>query len=221
MTTVSAPYCRSGDVYLMRVYAHDPNATDYTEEGAPRKTVVKFWIDQIASQIDMAYSSVGYDIPLTNRSGEPWPTFQTTFLQYFNAIGVAAMTGADASAPPVVQFIAGRRVERSFFEYEWMRLIDGTKAIGTSEIDNIVLVRATTRVGSRADFALTDPMPPLSDYLEGYNDPTQYDKLREFTMRHQYYNEQANLYNQPSPANAGSLNYMYLLHQRLGLTYAS
>ena len=217
--SVSAPYCTSSDVYLMRIYAHDPGSTDYTEEGTPRKTIIEYWITQMASQIDMAYASAGYEIPFTAISGEDWPTFQTTFLKYFNAVGVASMTGASASSPPVVQIIQGQRVERSFFEVEWSRLVGGAQGIARHERDNTVLVRAAARVGTPADYMLSDAAPPLTDYLEGYNDPTRHDLLRDFTMRHQNYFAAANLYNQPTALNAASLDYLSLLHQRMGYTY--
>lgn len=217
--SVSAPYCTSSDVYLMRIYAHDPGSTDYTEEGTPRKTVVEYWITQMASQIDMAYASAGYEIPFTARSGEDWPTFQTTFLKYFNAVGVASMTGADASSPPIVQIIQGRRVERSFFEVEWSRMIGGTQGIARNERDNTVLLRAAARVGTPADYMLGDVSPPLMDHLEGYDDPTKYDLLRDFTRRNQNYFNAMNLNNQPTSINAGSLDYLYLLHKRMGYTY--
>ena len=215
----SAPYCDSGDVYLMTIFAQNKAASDFTESTQPRKTIVEYWIDHIASQIDMAYASVGYDIPFAAITGEDWPTHQTTFLKYFNSVGVASMTSGAASSPPVVNFIQGRRVERSFYEVEWSRLIEGVKALGQKVVENLVLLRASTRAGSSADHMLTDSMPPLSDFLQGYTDPTLFDTLRDFTNRMQTWYT-AEVYEQgmePSWENRYSPDHLYLLQYRLGL----
>lgn len=214
----TAPYCTSGDVYLMRHYVEDPGMSDYNLEGPPRKDVVEYWISQIASQIDMAYASVGYEIPLSAISGEDWPAHQTTFLKYFNAIGVASIIGGDASMPPVVQFVNGRRVSRSFYEYEWTRMVEGARGIARYQPSD-TLIRAATRVGTAADKLLGDAYAPMTDYLEGYVDPTAMDTLRNFTNRWQGYMEMQTEYNLPSATNRDSIDYLYYLHNRLGLTY--
>lgn len=214
----TAPYCTSSDVYLMTIWAQNPAASDFSESTKPRKSVVEYWITQIASQIDMAYASVGYSVPFTAMTGEDWPTHQTTFLKYFNAIGVASMTGGDASSPPVINFVQGRRIERSFYEIEWMRLYEGVQGIGRKAVDNLVLLRAATRAGSSADHMLTDAMPPLSDWLQGYTDPTKFDTLRDFTNRMQRWFS-AEIYEQgldPSWENRYTPDHLYLLQYRLG-----
>lgn len=214
----TAPYCDSGDVYLMRAYMRDPGATDFPVDGVPNRTLVDYWVTQCASRIDMKYASIGYEIPLTARSGETWPTHQTNFLKYFNAIGVAAMIGGDATTPPVIAFVGGRRVERSFYEYEWMQLMAGFEQIKGHQVGD-VLVRASTRAGTPADYMLTDASPPLTDFLEGYDDPTRWDSLRDFTKRHKYYVDKLLENNKPSTTVPASWEWLYMLHYRLGLTY--
>lgn len=216
--SISAPYCTSGDVYLMRLYLQDPERTDFAPDAVPRPSVVETWIANIASQIDMQYAASGYEIPLTEISGEDWPTHQTTFLKYFNAVGVAALMGGDSSTPPIVQFVGGRRTDRSFYEYEWMRLISAIQELRQHNRTE-ALLRASTLVGTPADYLLSDPGPPLTDWLEGYDDPTAHDTLRTFTKRHQLYSESLTRYDQPTIGNEGSLDYLYLLHWRLGFTY--
>jgi hypothetical protein len=180
---------------------------------------VDYWIVQCASRIDMKFAGIGYEIPLTARSGESWPTHQTAFLKYLNAIGVSAMLGADATTPPVVTFVGGRRVERSFYEYEWMQLLAGFDQIKQHQPGD-VLIRASTRAGTPADYLLTEVSPPLTDFLEGYDDPTRWEPLRDFTNRHKYYVAELLKDKAPSTATPGSWEWLYLLHNRLGLTYA-
>lgn len=216
----SAPYCTSSDVYFMRAYAMDPAASDFPVAGTPRKSVVEYWIDQMASRIDMLYASVGYEIPLAAITGETWPTHQTTFLQYLNAIGVASIIGGNASTPPVVSFVGGRRESRSFYEHEWMQLMEDIRTIKDRNPGS-TLIRAATLSGTGADYLLTEAMPPLTDWLEGYTDPTHFDTLRTFTKRWQGYMTAINQDNLPSAINTGSIDYLYVLHNRLGYTYAS
>jgi hypothetical protein len=219
--SVSAPYCTTGDVYLMRLFMQNVDSDDFRTDGIPRKSVVSGWVDDVASQIDMAYSSAGYTIPFTAITGETWPTHQTTFLKYFNAVGVASLIGGDASMPSVVEFVRGERVERSFYEAEWMRLMGGVRALANRQPDTTVLIRAANRAGSAADYLLSDVSPPLMDFLEGYDDPTKWDRLRDFTNRSRYHSEALLEYNEPSWANSGSMEYLYYIHLRQGYTYDS
>lgn len=187
-------------------------------DGIPKRSVVDYWITTCASRMDMKFASVGYEIPLTARSGETWPTHQTAFLKYMNAIGVASFMGADASTPPIVAFVGGNRVERSFYEYEWTQLMGSFDLIKQHQPGD-ALIRASTRAGTPADYLLTDASPPLTDFLEGYNDPTRWEPLRDFTTRHKYYAAELLKDNAPSTATPGSWEWLYWLHYRMGLTY--
>lgn len=216
----SAPYCSTGDVYLLSLYAHDIAKTDFDAETKIKPAVVTTWISQVASQIDAAYSAAGYEIPLTAISGEDWPAWQTTFLKYFNAIGVASILGGNSTTPPPVLFIGGKRAtNRSFYEAEWMRLIDDFQVMRDGGRPQYVLIRASTRVGTLADRMLTDPSPPLSNFLEGYVDPGDFDYLRDFTKRYEHFMDYMTDGNPPTWDNRDSLHFMALTHTRLGLTF--
>ena len=215
----SAPYCTTGDVYLMTLFSNDPSGTDFGDGGIIRKDLVTYWVAQIASQIDMLYSSVGYEIPLTAMTGESWPDYQTNFLKYFNAVGAAAFTHGSPSTPPMIAFVGGQRVERSFYEVEWRRLIEDVRKIGMRVPDTTCLIRADTRVGSPADYMLSEGRPPLTDFLEGYNDPTKWDFLRDFTNRHKNYMNYVNEFNLPSAETEGSIEWLWYWHKQMGYTY--
>ena len=218
MAAPSAPYCTSSDVYVMRHLMIDPSRTDYTSQDTPPKTTIETWIEQIAAQIDMMYSVAGYTVPFEEESSGSWPSYQTTFLKYFNAVGVAAMLGSDANTPTVTEFIRGMRVDQSMYLREWNRLSQGVMGLVRGEIDGAVVLRgASVRCGSPAEKATSSPTPPLMDIIMGYYDPTRADMLRDFTKRYQTYWQNLNLYNQPSMSNAWSIEYLLLLKDRLGI----
>lgn len=167
----------------------------------------------IASRIDMAYMSVGYIIPFTVISGETWLSGQTDFLKYANVIGTAAYMGGNVASPPVTA--PGRpRPSGSLYWEEWNKLIDEIKMVGEkSDRPTLALLRAQTRSGTGANWRLSTSQPMTTDFLEGFYDPTQYDMMHGFTERTKdFYQDMADL----APE---SPDYLWLMHQRLGLTY--
>jgi hypothetical protein len=221
MTTHAAPYCTTGDVYLMRLFMMDPNEVDFQAGDTPSPATVTFWVNQIASRIDAAYHSAGYVVPFESFGTETWPTWQTTFLRHFNAVGVAALIGGDASHPRVTEFVQGERGTRSFYESEWTTLIEGVIAIGQGRVrESMVAIRAEVYAGSPAQVVLREPMPPLVAFTETYSDPRKFDNLREYTRRHDYYAQAMNLYNEPTVSNEASWDFLWLLRYRMGMNAA-
>lgn len=220
--SVSAPYCLSADVRAMLLFLGTIGSADFPTSGtAPIKSQVETLINQIASRIDMAYASVGYSIPFAAISGETWGSFQTSFLGYFNAIGVAALFATPANAPRVADMRARGGSGNRYLD-EWEALIGSVRAIGRREEgEALVLLRASTRVGSAAEYLLSTPYPPLSDYLEGYRDPTLSDGLRDFTNRYREYHHYNRSQEESFASNPTSPEWLGWWHYRMGWTYSA
>jgi hypothetical protein len=93
-----------------------------------------------------------------------------------------------------------------------------------------IFFRASAYAGSAADYATSQPRPPLSDAIIGVRDPTRFDLLRAFTKRTQLFYTLQNQDNLPSTWNAASIDYLKeqeftysdisylnLIYSRLGL----
>lgn len=214
---LTSPYCTSQEVAYFTAFMRGQAASDYDAASQPSKTVVDFVINTIASKIDNAYASVGYYIPFENKSGESWPSYQTEFLKYFNVVGVAMMMGGNVPSPPAIG--PGRsRSKGSIFADEWSELIAQVKAIGDHQNFNMVttaLLRARVRPSTGADWRLSSVAGPTSDFLEGYYDPTRFDMLRDYTRRMRDFYKDMQYVAPESP------DYMWIVHDRLGHTYAS
>jgi hypothetical protein len=216
----TAPYCVSSDVKSLLLFIGDVGATDFPSSGIPPfDTHIDTMIDMAASRIDMAYHSVGYTIPFEARSGETWNSHQTSFLQYFNAIGVAAMFASPADSPQIAA-MRSSKLERSQYGQEWDDLLNGVKAIGRRDASEaIALLRAAARAGSPADYMLSAVRPPLSSLLEGYHDPRKTDLLRDFTNRYRQYFKYMKSQKLPVSSDPTSVHWLYWWHYRLGYTY--
>jgi hypothetical protein len=220
MADATAPYCESSDVKALMMMHNQVAGADFPASGVPPiKSGVESLINMVASRIDMAYASVGYVIPFTAISGETWSDHQTSFLQYFNAMGVAAMFVGTPDTPQIAAMRPGR-FNQSQYQMEWNGLINGVKAIGKRNLqDAMVLVRAQTRTGSPAEWMLAEPYPPLSNFLEGYYDPMRTDMLREFVDRWRTYYSYMKSLEVPVSSDPTSVHWLYWWHYRLGNTY--
>lgn len=215
MADATAPYCTTADVAFFTTMTRGVKAQDFTPQSHPSEDVVSAIITSIASRIDMAYMSVGYQIPFTAITGETWPTAQTSFLLYLNTLGVVAYMGGNVASPPVTQ--PGRsRSTGSLFYDDWNNLIEQVSIIGEkNNRPTQALLRAQTYSDTGAEWRLSVSQPATSDYLEGYYDPTKYDLLHAYTERMQtFYKEMGEL----APT---SPDYLWIMHNRLGLTYAA
>lgn len=107
MTAPTAPYCTSQQVrYLLRqIVPGESVPSDFDNTSTiPSKTEVEYIIADVAAQIEMAFSLVGYKVPFAIWQSEGWPAHQTTFLRMLNAMGAAAyLLVAQKPAPALGQ----------------------------------------------------------------------------------------------------------------------
>ena len=220
MTDATAPYCTSTDVKVLLMFVGQIGATDFRTSGVPPvRGDISAMIDMAASRIDQHYASVGYVVPFSAKTGETWPSYQDGFLSYFNAVGVAAMFASPASSPQIADMRASRR-DRSQYGGEWDDLLEGVKAIGRREEGAATsLMRAQTRIGSSAEWMLATPVPPLSDFLEGYQSPENTDLMREFTGRYREYFKFIKSQELSPEVDPLSVEHLWWWHFRLGNTY--
>ena len=221
MTAPTAPYCESDDVKDFLLFLGTIGASNFPVEGMPpfRKDIEAL-VTKVASRIDMAYASVGYYVPFEAKTGESWPDYQTTFLGYLNAIGVASLFSRPADSPQIADMRSGGRRGKQGTVDEWETLKMSIAAIGKRDESNAqALLRAKARPGTAADWMLSAAYPPLSDFIEGYRDPTRDDLLRKFTNRYRefmHYNE--SLIDSPK-VNPQSVEWLSLWHYNMGWTY--
>lgn len=214
----TSPYCATTHVYVLRIYQQDMGEEDFQDNGDPPRSAVEQWIRQIAARMDQAFASAGYILPFEAISGETWPEYQTFFLQFMNAAGVASMLGKDAAQTQIYNLAAGERASRSRHQIEWESMINGVEQkIAEKRLRSVSLIRAATRSGSNAEWLLSAPAPPLLPSVQGYRDPAMTDDLREFTLRKIYYIEEITSGNPPDPSNPYSPDYMSGLKAELGL----
>ncbi len=216
----TAPYCLSTDVHDFMLFQGVVGLSDFPSTGTPpvRKDITAL-VAKVASRIDMAYASVGYYVPFEVYSAETWPTHQTAFLGYLNAIGVAALFAVPANSPQIAGMRTGSRRGSGFLE-EWTTLIDAIKAIGRRDESGAQsLMRAKCRAGTGANWMLGSPYPPLSDFLEGYRDPTRDDMLRDFTLRYKAFFAYNQGLQQPIGSDPTTPEWMSWWHYRHGGVY--
>lgn len=183
MTAPSAPYCATADVAALL-----PNmigwAADFDTATTPTKTAVTNLISKWACRVDMAFAAVGYVVPFQEVSGETWATWQTGMLLLMNALAVAgALTGPILKPAPAIGDKRGYTDNAFTAEFK-----DMTEKITISGLG----FRAATRTGSLAEQFVNSPIGPMSDYLMGYIDETNWMTITEYTgiierIREQYY----------------------------------
>jgi len=214
----TAPYCSTSQVYVLRIYLDNTGAEDFKDEGDPPRWAIEQFIQQISARMDAAYYSAGYAIPFEVVGSESWPEWQTFFLQYMNAVGVASMLGGDAAQTQIYNLAAGERASRSRHQIEWETLIGGIEEkVAQKRLAAPSLIRAATRSGSHAEHLLSSPTPPLLSSLLGYHNPAMTDNLREMTWREIFYNEAKTEGNPPDPGNPYSPDFLSGLKAELGL----
>lgn len=219
MADATAPYCTTANVKALLPFLDKIGSATFSATVPPTDPQVTFWVNQAASRIDQAYASAGYVIPFSAIAGETWPTHQTSFLTYFNAVGVAAMLASPASSPQIADMRSSRR-DRSQYGQEWDDLLNGVKAIARrQEGETLTLLRAQARTGSAAEYMLATPYPPLSDFLEGYRNPMDTDLMREFTERYRKYYRYVKSLEVSPDVDPLSVEWLYWWHSRLGGIY--
>lgn len=172
MTAPTSPYCTSADVALLI-----PNlvkgATDFSTSTTPTKTAVENLISKWSYQIDAAFAQVGYYVPFEEYDSETWPTWQTGVLLLANALAVAGVVAGPVVKPAPA--IGGRSgTSDNAFTAEFKEMLSEVKRSGLG-------VRARIRTGSPAEEFIHSPMGPMTDYLMGYIDETEFQTATEYT----------------------------------------
>lgn len=172
MTAPAAPYCETDSVaHLLPQLVRSQN--DFSESTQPVKAVVTKFINWIAAEIDMTFAVVGFYVPYQEISGETWPTLQTNMLELMNAFGAAGMiVGPVVKPAPSMGRDSG--TTDNAFTASYKAFLDSIRETGAG-------FRMNYRVGSRAEQICRTPRGPLTDYLNGYLDPTLFQTTVEYT----------------------------------------
>lgn len=172
MAAPTSPYCDSADVaellpQLIR------NAADFSAGTNPAKTVVEKFIRWKSSEIDQAFAAVGFYVPFQEISGETWPEHQTYALELVTAMGAAGLIAGPVVKPAPAM---GRQSGTSDNEYtaSFKRFLEMVAQNGAG-------FRAYHRTGSLAEKFCSEPAGPMTDYLAGYIDFTQFQTIDEYT----------------------------------------
>ncbi len=179
-----APYCSTSAVYYMVGKKVGSGQADFKPSGTPSKDTVEEWVENASSRIDGALHSAGYYVPLQAMEDETWPDWQTKFMAYFCAVGVASMISDDPTSPTFTNIHTGVRKGISRYRADWNVLIEGLEEKVAREKQRATsLVRALAYSGSNAESLLSIADPPVTAELKGYPHPSDADGLREWTKR--------------------------------------
>jgi hypothetical protein len=148
--------------------------TNFSTLTIPTKVEVDWFIDQIASEIEMAFSEAGYVVPFTVWSTESWPAHQTSLLKFLNVLGVAAIV-CDAMRP-APSMPSGREYDQAnVYSKRFDDLLDKARA-------GRLRFRADTYIGTPAHKSLQEARAPMTDFGEGYIDGADHLGIRDFTL---------------------------------------
>lgn len=157
------PYTTNASVNLLFAQGPQFNGGGFSAVSKPTDNVVNYYINWVASAVDMSLNQAGYYLPLEPIEGETWPTSQSYFLDYLVALGSTGLIGNTLRPAPSM----GPGTESSpgnifYQQYNtWTaRLSSGTMGL-----------RAKFRPGSVAERFLLSPRGPLwsaddSDYTD-------------------------------------------------------
>lgn len=150
------------------------HASDFTQASTPRKSSVSSVLALVSSQIEMSFGMAGYLVPLTEISGETWPTSQTSYLQLLTIMGTVGMIGGKALNPAgaltSARQVGSGNLFKDFFDTELKKI-------------PISRFRARYYIGTQAEKMLSEPMGPTTDFFEGKYDPTRYLSFEETTNK--------------------------------------
>lgn len=136
-------------------------------------------VDQLrllkSAQLLDAFAEAGYYVPFQVVSGETWPAHQTNYLASIEAIGVAGDVGATLRPAPATGVTRGRvaNVYQQMFADTLQRVRFGTTRF-----------RARYWPGTPAERNLRSPRAPMTDFGEGYIDPTRHTLMKHLTTLH-------------------------------------
>lgn len=174
MTAPTTPYCTPQLASLLSLNmfkGRTPTALSPVDPATWTQLIT--WTD---SMLEGDFHSIGYKIPFLELSGETWPTFQTTMLQYASAMGAMAMASGYILSP-APQLVAGRT--------------QGERNAYAVLIENFRLevrkhgfrFRAQYYNGTKAEKNLATVYGPQTDFMKDRWDPTRYELFRAYTDR--------------------------------------
>lgn len=171
MTAPVGPYCTSEDVaaFLLNLAP----SGDFSTNTTPTKAAVESLIGMYSGWIEARFASIGYFVPWVELDGESWPDFQGAILKLMNALGAAgAISGPVLKPAPA---IGGKRGQAdNVLTADFKQFLEQVSVDGHG-------IRAKYRVGSKAERFVHDPIGPLTDYLLGYFDATNWQTTFEYT----------------------------------------
>ncbi len=176
MSAPTSPYCTSQEVAFAIRQLVSPGATygNFSASSVPTKVEVDWFIDQIASEIEMAFCEAGYVIPFTVWSTEDWPAHQTAFLKFMNVLGVAAIVSEAMKPAPAMP--EGREYDQdNVYQHRFDELLEKAQA-------GRLRFRADAYVGTPAHKGLQEARAPMTDFGEGYIDGADHLGLRDYTL---------------------------------------
>ncbi len=172
MTAPTSPYCTSADVAALL-----PNLINWQEDFStattPTKIAVTGLISRWAAKVDMAFAAQGYYVPFEEYESEDWPAWQTGMLLLMNSLAVAgAISGPVVKPAPAIGSKKG--YDDNPYTAEFRDLLNNVKENGLG-------FRARVRVGSPAEQWVESPSGPITDYLLGYIDESNWQTITEYT----------------------------------------
>lgn len=174
MAAPSKPYCTYELASLLSqnmFKGRTPNANSAVDPMTITQLLT--WTE---SMLEGDFHSIGYKIPFLELSGETWPTFQTTMLQYASAMGAMAMATGYILAP-APQLVAGRaQGERNAYAV----LIESFRL----EVrKHGFRFRAQYYNHTPAEKQIATAYGPQTDFMKDRWDPTRYELFRAYTDR--------------------------------------
>ncbi len=147
-------------------------ATDFSEASRPTKAEVITIISWISAQVDSRFSQAGYILPFLAIAGEDWVAWQTPYLQMITALGAAAYVGGHVLKPAPAATTGRQGSTGSIFQEQFN--IELTRIFDNRVQRSGLRFRAQHYSGTAAEYVLTEPLGPTTDFLEGYLDPQRH-----------------------------------------------
>lgn len=178
MTVPTAPYATTAQV-AMFVPALIAGASDFSGSTMPPKTTVAQMASWISAQIDMQFRAAGYKVPFVVMTGETWLDSQTNYLALLTCLGTASFVSGHVLKPAPAVAPGREGAASNIFQ----RLFDQQLALiyNPGLRTSLVGFRADFYAGTAAEYAMTQPSGPTSDFMEGMFDPTRYGTLAALT----------------------------------------
>ena len=167
MAAPTAPYATKEDVALFTKNILR-GATNYSSSSVLTDTTIDQYLVWVSAAIDIKLAEAGYVVPLQAVTNETWPTHQTLYLTLLATLGATSLIQPALTPAPTMEPGQTLKPLKGYYETE-------LEKIATSRF------RADYYLGTKAETMLVEPATPISNWLEGDIDKTEYMNLTQFT----------------------------------------